>query len=121
MYQARPGVTPALADREATFLAACSTTPCTERSTQIARTLASSIREAIDNDSIAPLREAVSLVRAESNVELADLLAAAAFSVEDQLLQAGVPDLRARIRRINCIVREVQYTDQPQSKELASG
>jgi hypothetical protein len=118
VYQALPGVLSAATSPEAQFLEACSATPSTERAEQIARSLASCIREVIELGSIAPLRDALSQVRSDSSIEVADLLAAAAFSIQDELLGAGAPDLPARVRRINCIIRDVQYGDQAESKDL---
>lgn len=112
MYELSPVAEQLTATREAAFLDACSMTRGTDENVRRSRFLGAFIREAIDVPSLDPLREAISIVKSHSaNVE--DLLAAAAFTLGEEMLESGAPNAAAKFRRINSIVRDVQLTERP--------
>jgi hypothetical protein len=113
MYEIQPGVAAASSSREAAFLEACSMSVPNPSNVTLTRFLGSFIRLAMDVPDLTPLRDAVTIVhRDHADVDVNDLLCAAAFSIEEQLLMDGAFDLPVKVRRINCIVRDVQLSDE---------
>jgi hypothetical protein len=112
MYEIHPGVAAANPSREAAFLEACSMSVPSESNVTLTRFLGSFIRLAMDVPDLTPLRDAVTIVhRDHAEIDVNDLLCAAAFSIEEQLLANGASDLPVKVRRINCIIRDVQLSD----------